>query len=445
MNRLAGWFGVVLWLVGTGLSAQGVTILKDVPSTYVYPVGGFLPFNIHRGTQTMLSLMLHGTVFDNPQGVACALLKSDHDPNDPKQDVVITVVGVNSGAGELIYNVGLKEIKSFGSVGRGEGQFLDPAGAAIDGDGDVAVADAGNNRVVLLKHDGLRLRWVQAIGKEGKGIGQFDHPLAVAYDSQENLYIADAGNDRIQVRTPQGKFRVLAIHGLEAPRALAVIDDQEAWTFYRQGIYADRLAVIDREGGRVQTFTLDGQPLAQMTADQIGDPPMKLSGCAFDYYGNLIATDFDKACLRKLDRSLRPILAFGGPGTGDFEFTEPRDIAFNRQFGQILVSEKDSVQYFWNGADALRLKTTQEKDKVHVAFFLTERALVTAVIETSNGMALQKLATQKDLEEGDQELDWSPDPSVVSGAYQIKLTIMATYSSRERVAKEMVQTFSYQK
>jgi len=439
------FFLIVLILVPALLRADAVTVLKSVPSTFVYPTNGFLPFNIHRGTQTMLSLMLRGATFDNPQGVACALLKTDHDPKDPTQDVVVTLVGVNSGAGEIIYNVGLKDIKRFGSTGKGTGQFLNPTGVAINSDGEVAVADTGNHRIVLLKHDGLRIRWVKALGKKGSGIGQFENPLAVAYDSQNNLYIADAGNHRVQVRDPHGKFRVLNIAGLEAPCALAVIDQKEAWTFYRQGIYADRLAVIDQMGDRLQTFSLEGQLLSGVTSAQLADGPMKLSACAFDYYGNLIATDFEKCCLRKFDRNLKEIVSFGNPGIGDFEFSEPRGIAFNRQFGQILVSEKDSVQYFWSGADALRLKVTPEKAKDHISFFLTERALVTAVIQKTDGTDVKELAHAKDLEEGDQELDWIPQASDLAGGYQVKLTVMATYSSRERVAKEVVEPFTFQK
>jgi NHL repeat len=436
---------LVLFGVSSSVFAQGLSFIRDVPSTYVYPSDGFLPFNIHRGTQTMLSLMLRGATFNNPQGVACALLKSDHDPKDPRQDVVVTLVGVNSGAGEIIYNAGLKELKQFGTTGKGEHQFLNPTGVAIDSDGDVAVADTGNNRIVLLKHDGLRIKWVKAIGKKGSGVGQFENPLAVAYDSQDNLYIADSGNNRIQVRDAHGKFRVLSVDGLQVPCALAVTDSKEAWVFFRQGVYADRLAVIDQTGNRLQTFSLDGKALGQVTADKLTDPPMKLSGCAFDYYGNLIVTDFEKNCLRKFDKDLHPIVSFGGPGAGDFQFTEPRGVAFNKQFGQMLISEADSVQYFWNGTDALNLKTVQEKAKVRTSFFLTERALVTASIQSADGTVIQELCKDKDLELGDQELDWSPNASAVSGTYQIKLTIMATYSSRDRIAKELVSSFTYQK
>lgn len=70
---------------------------------------------------------------------------------------------------------------------------------------------------------------------------------------------------------------------------------------------------------------------------------------------------------------------------------------------------------------------------------------MTAVVETPDGKVIRELAHGKDLEEGDQELDWAPDNSMAPGDYQIRLTVMATYSSRERVSKELVESFSYQK
>ncbi len=434
---------VVLVLAAGVAFASGLQVLKGVPSTFVYPTDGFLPFNIHRGTQTMLSLMVPGAAFSDPRGAACALLKGDHDPHSPQNDVVITVIGVNSGAGELIYNVGLKDLRRFGSTGRGDKQFSAPTGAAIDQDGDVAVADTGNDRIALLKHDGMRLSWVGASGKRGSGSGHFIAPMGVAYDSQGTLYVADTGNNRIQVRDTKGRFRVLEAPELEGPSAIAVIDAKEAWTFYQQGPYANRLAVIDRKGTRLQTLTLEGRPLAQAALDQIPDGPAKLWGCAFDYYGNLVATDFEKGALRKFDKDLRYVVSFGSEGEDDFQFFQPRGIAINHQFGQVLVAEKNSVQYFWNGADAVSLKASPEPGKIRFPFFLTERALVTADIQNRGGATVKTLASLQDLEQGPQELDWALDGSVQKGDYVLKMTVMATYSSRDRIAKEMTLPFSY--
>lgn len=426
---------VFLAVVGV-VFAAGVQVLKDVPSTFVYPADGFLPFNIHRATQTIASLYAGGR-FDDPRGVACALLKSDHNPGDPNNDVVVTVIGVNSGAGELIFNVGLKDIRRFGATGHGAKEFFHPTGAAIDSEGDVAIADTGNNRIALLRHDGLRLTWVKAVGRLGSRVGQFNGPLGVAYDSQRNLYIADTGNNRIQVMDPKGHFQVLDTPNLDGPSAIAVIDGHEAWTFYQQGPYANRLAVVDQKGARLTTLTLEGQPLAAISSEDVPDPPMQLYGCAFDYYGNVVATDFGKSCLRKFDKNLKYVVTFGGPGDDDFQFTEPRGIAINHQFGQMLVAERDSVQYFWNGADAVSLKVEPAAKGFHIPFFLTERALVTAAILDGADNPVTTLAKNQDLEQGNQSLDWLPAPSAHNGAYTLKMDVMATYSSRDRIEKEI--------
>src|ERR1041384_3871395 len=100
---------IVFFILSCGAAPFGladeIKMLKEVPSTFVYPADGFLPFNIHRATPTLLSLMVSGAAFNDPRGVACALLRSDHDPHAPLNDVVITVIGVNSGAGEIYYNI----------------------------------------------------------------------------------------------------------------------------------------------------------------------------------------------------------------------------------------------------------------------------------------------------------------------------------------------------
>lgn len=422
-----------------------VQVLREIPSTYVYPMDGHIPMNIHRGTPTLLSLMLPGSTFNNPQGVACALLKATDDPKDPLDDVEITVLGLNSGAGEIFYNVGLRSLKKLGTTGRGPNQFQDPMGVAIHPNGDAAVGDTGNDRVVLLHHDGYRLAWVRAVGKKGKAPGEFDKPWGVAFDSAGNLYVADHGNQRIQVKDPKGTWRVLPIEGLEGPTALAVIDHADPWTFYTSGVYADRLAVVDRAGARLQTFTLDGKPLTSVGAEGAWDQPFRLTACAFDYFGHVVATDSPNGCLRKFDRDLKPLATYGSTGEGDFHFQSPRGVCLNRQLGQMIVSEESCAQYMWVGSDALNLRTEGTAGAVTFRFYLTEASFLTADIVGEDGKKVARVADNIMMDERDRALVWTPAPGTAPGPYRLDLSVMATYSSRDRLAKVETLPFRLEK
>jgi DNA-binding beta-propeller fold protein YncE len=77
-----------------------------------------------------------------------------------------------------------------------------PAGIAVDGDGNVYVADWQASQVFKLAPTGLLLaQW----GVPGHGPGAFDGPRAVTLDADGNVYVADSGNQRIQKLTPSGE------------------------------------------------------------------------------------------------------------------------------------------------------------------------------------------------------------------------------------------------
>jgi hypothetical protein len=70
---------------------------------------------------------------------------------------------------------------------------------------------------------------------------------------------------------------------------------------------------------------------------------------------------------------------------------------------------------------------------------------VTADIKTDGGNVIKSLANNQDLEQGAQELDWVPEGSVNKGDYVLKMRVMATYSSRDRIAKEITLPVNYLK
>ncbi len=93
-------------------------------------------------------------------------------------------------------------VQTWGSQGRGPGEFTDPVGAAIGPSGDIYVTDTGNNRIQRFRPDG---KFVAAWGEGGDELGQLDRPMHAVFGSDGYLYVAEYLNDRIQVFTENGK------------------------------------------------------------------------------------------------------------------------------------------------------------------------------------------------------------------------------------------------
>jgi hypothetical protein len=83
-------------------------------------------------------------------------------------------------------------VASFGGIGTNAGQFNAPQGLAVAPDGQVIVADQGNDRLVVLSFDGTNLGFVRVITA---GLNQ---PTDVA-TFEDYVVVADTGNNEIKV------------------------------------------------------------------------------------------------------------------------------------------------------------------------------------------------------------------------------------------------------
>jgi hypothetical protein len=409
-------------------------------TTLVYPPFGHC-LGIHRATSFHLFVYLGTrTSFNEPAGIAAVKLAVKDDPSTEADDDELTVFGLNSGNGEIIYNTSLYDAAIYGASGSGEGEFSDPLGIAADEAGDVFVADTGNDRIVRLLYDQDRLRWVRSWGSKGTAEGEYSHPSQIALGASGTLYVTDTGNDRVVVTSADGEpLRTIvgdASAGvtLEGPIGLAVVEGGDPWISGKQAF----IVVSDRGGTRLCQFSLEGAIRATVDASAVPAQDARFGYLAIDYYGNVYATDRRNSRIYKFDRDLAYVTAFGRPGTGDGELDEPRGIALWRRFGQIFITERAGAQYFWIGTDilgaAVRPDVLVPGGSVVLTYFLTETSRVTLELVDGKGKVVHTIFSHRRRAVGANTERWDGTRGrggepLSPGRYALRLTAAATYSS----------------
>ena len=130
--------------------------------------------------------------------------------------------------------------------------------------GEVFVADTGNNRVAVFSQDG---QLVRTIGSQGSGPGEFSGPRGVAISPDGELYVSDQRNGRIQVLTLQGVYiREFGKRQLRSQHKLL--------TSHKHVLVADygnnRVAVFNKHGTLVSSLPCANTPMS-LAVDQQGD------------------------------------------------------------------------------------------------------------------------------------------------------------------------------
>ncbi len=191
--------------------------------------------------------------------------------------------------GKFLYSIG-----KFGPPARDskEASFLMPVSVVVDQGGNVVTLDAKTCMVqVVAKMGQLVARFGEpaspGTGKIEMGAGGFFHPQDLTLDANDNIYVSDTGNHRVRVFNAAGK--VLNKFGIQGAR-LGEFNNPSGLTIDNQG----NLLVVDEKNFRVQIFTQKGVYKNKFGKRGTGRSEfLSPTGIATDSKRNIFVTDRD--------------------------------------------------------------------------------------------------------------------------------------------------------
>ncbi len=123
-----------------------------------------------------------GSGLDGPKGVAV--------------DGLGNLYVANTSAGDIkVFNSAGGLLRTIGAAGQGDGQLNDPEGVAVDAQNNVWVADTQSNRIEEFSATGTFLGAYASAGYAGN----FAAPTGMAFDASGNLFVVDRSSDRVLI------------------------------------------------------------------------------------------------------------------------------------------------------------------------------------------------------------------------------------------------------
>ena len=185
-------------------------------------------------------------------------------------------------------------------------------------DGKLIISERAGNRISVFNETGL---FEKSFGSKGRGVGQFIGPQYLAQDSSGNIYVTDFGNARVVVFDSEGNGlfcfgqKNADFKGLKGPTGIAVVDDDvfvadcvtgAIYHFDRAGNYEGLLTpektfmrpesmknwgefLIVSDSNKIYTVdTLTGSTFENAST---GNAPSRITSAIPDINGNILVTD----------------------------------------------------------------------------------------------------------------------------------------------------------
>jgi sugar lactone lactonase YvrE len=260
-------------------------------------------------------------------------------------------------------------------------QFKKPNDVVLDANGNLYVADADNHKIRKITPAGVVSTFAgSSYGfQDGPGnTAQFTFVKGIAIDGNGNLYVADESNHRIRKITPAGEVSTLAGNGTEGSADNAV--GTSATFRYPTGVAVDgsgNVYVADKDNNRIRKITSSGVVTTLAGSSEgfnngtgIAARFRKPKDLVCDVAGNVYVTDSDNFRIRKITPAgVVTTVAGGSEGSADgtgssAQFNYPSGIAIDGN-GIIYVADENN----------------------HKVRKVTSSGVVTTFMGTSNGSA----------------------------------------------------------
>ncbi len=270
-----------------------------------------------------------------------------------------------------VYNKDLVFQRSLGEgKGSGENQFNNPEGIAFDSEGNVFIADRGNNRIQvfdsnlklkssitsnLSRPKGLAIgsddtlfvvdeasaavlifnKDLDFVGRIGAGEGfaedELYRPRGIAVSSSGTIYVADTGNCRLKIFNQEKEF-VTIVNCLESLLAVSFMP------LYVAQSPEGKIVVSDWLNSKIFIFS-EHYDLEKSLGSKTGPIDYRFNdprGIAFDNEGRLFVADKGNKQIKIFDSKfvyLETVSEAGGQNFGS-----PRNFAFDKE-GNVYISD----------------------------------------------------------------------------------------------------------